>query len=236
MCLSVTLLCRSELVIDKSQSISSGQSTEAALDFTFNHCCCNISIRWQRESWHFAVNEMKMTKTAISCSGSEARGHAQVQSPGQGPLSPLPKAGCASIASPTPCWRITQLQKRRVILKLHWNRCMITVKDIHFYACSQALIQDCRCSVVVLVSLSWPWDDLEMYQYLASGLILIKIGTVLVSSRSQVLTSHAHPLCRCACNCTVVTHWRQLSACCSTLYVQDATLCLKNMGHAHCVA
>ena len=62
---------------------------EAALDFRFDHFIVigpNISIGQK-----FAVDKMKMAKTAVSHSGSEARGPAQARGPGQGPTSPMPR-------------------------------------------------------------------------------------------------------------------------------------------------
>ena len=68
------------------------QTTEAALDFRFDHFIVinNISIGQK-----FAVDKMNMAKTAVSHSGSEARGPAQARGPGQGPTSPMPRAGSA---------------------------------------------------------------------------------------------------------------------------------------------
>jgi len=42
---------------------------------------------------------MNMAKTAVSHSGYEARGPAQARGPGQGPTSPMPRAGSASMAA-----------------------------------------------------------------------------------------------------------------------------------------
>ena len=60
------------------------QTTEAALDFRFDHFIVinNISIGQK-----FAVHKMNMAKTAVSHSGSEARGS------GQRPTLPMPRAG-----------------------------------------------------------------------------------------------------------------------------------------------
>ena len=68
------------------------QTAEAALDFRFDHFIVNISIRQK-----FAVDKMNVAKTAVSHSGSEAWSPVQSRGPGQGPTSPMPRAGSGCI-------------------------------------------------------------------------------------------------------------------------------------------
>ena len=87
------------------------QTTEAALDFRFDHFI----------GQKFAVDKMITAKTAVSHSGSEALDPAQARGPGQGPTSPMPRAGSGCIYTEyiRTAWQYTLLIQATI--NLHSN-------------------------------------------------------------------------------------------------------------------
>ena len=67
-------------------------STEAALRFRFDHLIVILYIVLTYDATSLYIS-IRLQKTAMSHSSSEARGPAQARGPGRGPISPMPKAG-----------------------------------------------------------------------------------------------------------------------------------------------